>query len=387
MAGFYKIMNNKAIVLVVHCVDSEGPIGGNVRRRPNGSKEFMDNWPDIKDSLRQLTNDNFRKKSSDSFSNPYIFNWFIMDFTGFKTNPKKRICQYNDTYDNIKSLNTSQDSFYWHHHHPPKNGIGDQWSDDWNSSNEYLNILLHRIVEREDFPEAYRAGGTIEDNKCSLWLEDNIMIDYSNRVFDISYKTDNIFDFNWYGVPNHWGCYHPDFNDFLKQGKMRRYIVRCVDLRSRLHELKEPGIRKCFSQAKEEKKPVILSYFSHDHRDMRDETQYIVPLINKISKEFNIPWKSCHALEALQICEGMKPVFVNVDWEIKDNSLTLTFDKEIYQKFPYIGIQKANKDLELLPSEKKNKKRFEARLSEDAKKIVVAGTSMTGNKFIKKIDL
>jgi hypothetical protein len=370
----------KKCVLVIHCVDSEGPIGGDVRRKPDGSKEFMDNWPDIKASLNRLLNDDFRKKSCDSFGHPYIFNWFIMDFTGFRTNPKNRICEYNNTYDSIKSLNTSQDNFYWHEHHPAENGVGDRWSNSWDSSNEHLNILLHRIVEREDFPEAFRAGGTIEDSKCSLWLEDNIMIDYSNRVSNRSKPTDNISDFNWYGAPNHWRYYHPNPDDFLKKGDMRRYIVRCVDLRSRLHELQEFEVEECFAQAKKENKPAILSYFSHDHRDMNDETRYVIRLINKVSKRFGTPWKVCNALEAVQICEGIKPVFVNVDWKIKNNFLSLTFDKEIYQKLPLVGIQKTNGDLEL-------RRGFELELPKDTKKVVIAGTSMTGNKFIKKIKL
>ena len=33
-----------AEVLVVHCVDAEGPLGGNARRLPDGSPEFMDSW-------------------------------------------------------------------------------------------------------------------------------------------------------------------------------------------------------------------------------------------------------------------------------------------------------------------------------------------------------
>ena len=86
MDGFY----DKPLVLVVHCVDTEGPIGGDVRRRKDGSKEFMDNWRDIKDSLSEITNDRFRLDNRDSFGNNFKLNWFIMDFTGFKTNPKKK---------------------------------------------------------------------------------------------------------------------------------------------------------------------------------------------------------------------------------------------------------------------------------------------------------
>ena len=96
-------------VLVVHCIDTEGPIGGDVRRRPDGSKEFMDNWTDIKDSLQEITCPEFRQKYNDSSGNPYVYNWFIMDFMGFKTNPKNRVQEFHDTYDNIKSLNTSHD--------------------------------------------------------------------------------------------------------------------------------------------------------------------------------------------------------------------------------------------------------------------------------------
>ena len=51
MDGFSK---NKSQVLVVHCVDTEGPIGGDVRRKPDGSKEFMDSWKDIKKSLSEI---------------------------------------------------------------------------------------------------------------------------------------------------------------------------------------------------------------------------------------------------------------------------------------------------------------------------------------------
>ena len=33
-----------AEVLVVQCVDTEGPLGGDARRLPDGSAEFLDNW-------------------------------------------------------------------------------------------------------------------------------------------------------------------------------------------------------------------------------------------------------------------------------------------------------------------------------------------------------
>ena len=299
---------DESVVLVVHCVDTEGPIGGDVRRNPDGTKEFFDNWQDIKDSLLEITNDKFRNNYQDSYNLPYKLNWFIMDFTGFSTNPKNRIQKYHDTYDNIKSLSTCSDSFHWHYHQPSTSGVGDQWSDDWYSSNEHYNILGKRIIERNDFPEAFRAGGTIEDEKCSQWLEDHIMIDFSNRVSYRSEPTNDIFDFSWFNAPMDWVPYNPKQGSFTSKGDMKRLIARSVDLRSRLHELQYEEVLGAFNQAKTTNTPVILSYFSHDHRDMRDETIYAIELLNKAAAETGVPFKWSCAKDAVKHCLGLETI-------------------------------------------------------------------------------
>ena len=387
MVGFY----NKPVVLIVHCIDTEGPIGGNVRRNPDGSQEFMDNWQDIKNSLHDITNDHFRDENKDSFDRPYMFNWFIMDFTGFRTNPKKRIEKYNDTYDNIKSINTKIDSFHWHYHHPPESGIGDQWSDNWNSSDEYVNILGNRLIHKHDFPEAYRAGGTIEDNECSLWLEDNFLFDYSNRSSYRSEKTDNIFDFNWTEAPRHWGYYHPSGENLFSPGNMRRYIARSVDLKSRLRELQQWEVDEAFGYAKQFNKPVILSFFSHDHRDMREETRYAIELIQKSNKNYDVDFMWCDAKEAIKISENLQTRKVNINIS-KEEKCMITFSQEIYQKHPFIyTMDKNNKII----YHKVNLEHFGncpyylSRCfvsTKDIKKIGVACTSLSGDKSVKVYD-
>jgi len=394
MDGFCK---SNPRVIVVHCVDTEGPIGGDVRRRPDGSKEFMDKWDDIKDSLREITSEEFRSKNKDSFGNVFKLNWFIMDFTGFKTNPKERICEYNNTYDNIKSLSTEVDSFHWHYHQPPKSGVGDQWSDSWSSSKEHYNILGRRIIDRQDFPEAYRAGGTIEDNECSLWLEENIMIDYSNRVSDRSYKTDNIFDFNWFSAPPHWGYYRPDSKNFLNPGNMRRYIVKSVDLESRLHRLNQSDVDNCFKIAKETNQPIILSYFSHDHRDMRKETKKAVYMIKEASKKYNVDYCWSDALEAVQYCENIKPVKVRIGIEKtkSSNTIRVYFDKSIYQKYPFIYIKNKKGVIRHIKKETTNipncpyyLEYVNLNILQDDDIIGVACTSLSGDKtvLVRKIN-
>ncbi len=378
---------SKAEVLVVHCVDTEGPIGGDVRRRPDGSKEFLDTWPVIKKSIDRLTSSKFRRESADSFGKPYMYNWFIMDFTGFKTNPKKRVAKYNDTYDHFKKFATKPDSFYWHYHHPPANGVGDQWSAKWSSSDEYLEILLHRLVEREMWPEAYRAGGTIEDNATSLWLEDTVMIDYSNRVALNSKRPKNIFDFNWHGAPNDWGFYHPDRMDLQKKGRMKRLIVRSVDLWSRINQLTLEDAERAFVKAKEKNMPVLLSYFSHDHRDMNDETRYAINLLKLLSTRHSVDWRTCNALEAVQRTGGITPTKVTVGVKRVKDKVRLKVNRPMYQSKPWVGAKLGGGSLVWLDVTKLGKREFAFALPAGATKVVVGGTSLSGDAFVRRITL
>jgi len=370
-------MNN--IVLVTHCVDTEGPIGGDVRRREDGSQEFMGTWEEIMESLGELTSDRFRQLHADSFGNPYLYNWFLMDFTGFKTNPKNRVTKYNDTYDHIISLPTQFDHLYWHYHHPPTNGVGDQWSGDWDSSDEYNNILCHRLIDRHDFPEVFRAGGTIEDNKCSHWLEKNIMVDYSNRVSKKSYPTDNIFDFNWFGTPSHQGFYHPSFEDFTKPGSMRRYIVKCNDLKSRLCEVNQYDVDECFAMARYYERPILLSYFSHDHRDMREETDCVYKMLTKASLKYNINWEYCGALAAVQRLDNLDIKKVFMDVEIIRDMMVIKTDSPIYQDEPFVAVKYDREYARLYPIRVDDWWWCNIRYALD---IGVAVTSLSGNKTV-----
>jgi|DEB0MinimDraft_3_1074331.scaffolds.fasta_scaffold08872_2 hypothetical protein len=382
------------LVAVVHCVDTEGPIGGDVRRNPDGSKEFMDNWSDIKQSLRELVNDDYRNCHRDSFNFPLKFNWFIMDFTGFSTNPKNRICEYHDTYDNIKSLNTSIDAFHWHYHQPPKSGIGDQWSDDWDSSNEHYNILGRRILDREDFPEAFRAGGTIEDEKCSMWLNDNLMIDFSNRVSSMSVKTENIFDFNWFGAPMDWFPYNPSHGEITAKGDMRRVIARSVDIKSRLHELQYDEVLKAFNDALSSGNTTILSYFSHDHRDMREETSYAIQLVKKASEETGVPFKWMCAKDAVKQALRLPTRENDIQVSITGRNAFITFRHRMFQKNPFVytlskagNIKYHKLDVKIHPACPHYYQSCTLEIPEETVKIGVACTDMSGDKCVEVVDV
>lgn len=329
-------------VLVVHCVDTEGPLGGDARRLPDGSPEFLDNWEDILVSLGELTTPHFRRAQADSLGGPYRFNWFVMDFTGFRTNPKHRIAEYHDTWDNIASLPVAEDGMYWHYHVPPASGIGDEWSETWLSSNECNTILARRLLERGSFPAAFRAGGTIEDEAASRWLEASIPIDFSNRVSERSAPGSDLHHFDWYGAPETWGSYHPAIGNPRREGSLRRFVYRSIDLRSRYNELTQVHVDECFRQAAESGSARVLSYFSHDNRDMRPETLHAVELLRRAEERTGIPWRSCTAVDAHRRYHGLQPERIELVLERDGPECHLRANVQPSQRVPFVGARLAD---------------------------------------------
>ena len=326
-------------VLVVHAVDTEGPLGGDARRLPDGSPEFFDAWPEILESLRELTEAAWRTEHADSLGNPYRFNWFIMDFTGFRTNPKNRVAEYHDTWDRIHSLPVDLDGRYWHYHVPPDSGIGDEWSPTWLTSNEANVVLARRLLERSAFPAAFRAGGTIEDEAASQWLEHAVPIDYSNRVSERSRPGADLYHFNWYGAPAVWGSYHPARGDFLRPGSMQRFVYRSIDLRSRYNDVTAATLDEVFGEVARTGEQRVLSFFSHDNRDMRPETYDVHELLGAAAERSGIPWESCTAVDAHRRYQGLEPMPLALELAVDDDGLDLTADGDPLQHAPFVGVE------------------------------------------------
>ena len=221
------------------------------------------------------------------------------------------------------------------------------------------------------------------------------MVDYSNRVSHSSYATDNIFDFNWHGAPDHWGSYHPSEDNLLAHGKMRRYVARSVDLKSRFHLLEEWEVAQAFREASQKNKPIILSYFSHDHRDMRAETNYAIDLIKRQSRISGVPFAWCDAKEAIKIENDIRTVKNVVGFEKKeDNTIMIYFRHDIYQKHPFVftrnqqnNVQYHKLELEHVANCPYYLKRCFLQLDENMVQLGVACTSLSGDKATMVIDL
>jgi len=134
--------------------------------------------------------------------------------------------------------------------------------------------LAHYIVDKNWFPLVFRAGGSIEDEDLSQFLEKYIPIDFSSRGDGCYYpdgsnimgyeKSQEIL-FDWRGSPNDWSWYHPNIGDYRKPGNMKRVIFMCLD-HGKLHSvglMNREKIREGFKRAAKGE-DVVISYFSHD---------------------------------------------------------------------------------------------------------------------------
>ena len=347
--------NKKGEVSVVISIDTEGPIKN--KKKP----EIIDNWSKTKKLINLMTNDKFRMKFKDKGKNGIIYSWFILTLTGFKTNPYKRPMKYNLTYnfykDNfLKNFLKYNDEIYWHYHQPAKSGIGNEWSRDWNASQEYLNILNRLIVDKKFFPSCFRAGGRIEDNDLSNWLENYIPFDYSNcsgkinwnRIESDGRKLREVAD--WSNATTSWVGYNPDKNNYQKIGNQKRYIFRCMDLKSPVYELKDSDIEQAF-EAAEAGENAILSVFEHDRRfNTVDNIYDFCERLSKISKKYKkIKWfyrnAKNAALKQKNIKNDIAPKFeLKI---LKENRIFISTNDDLFGKFPYVCIKQGKKYFEI----------------------------------------
>ena len=385
---------NSGKVFVVVALDTEGPI------LDKKKLDIISDWKNTEKLIKLVTSSKFRNFFKDSENKGIVYSWFILTLTGFKTNPFKRPMRYHETYDFYlkkfkKNFLRNNDGIYWHNHQPAKSGIGNEWSNDWFSSNEYLNILNKLVVDRSFFPSCFRAGGRIEDNNLSHWLEEYIPFDYSNCSGEIDWdriesdgkKLREVAD--WSSASTLWKGYRPSHKNYQDKGKMRRHIFRSVDCNSPVYEIKEKDIFEAFSLA-DKGDNAVLSIFEHDRRfSLIENIQDFTNKLKKISKEFkHIKFYFKNAQDASNLSLNLKvkkaPIF-----KIKicdDRRILISCKDQIFGSRPYACVKFKDK-LSEVPLNKVGKSHW---LTSSFKKntsfdlFVVANNNSGYNKVTKK---
>jgi len=309
---------------------------------------YLEDWGAIDKCFADINSKKFRHSMPDCLGQPYVFSWFIYDHFGFTTNPRYHDDGIHKIFDHYHDLflqeNPYDDGIYWHYHHVPSSGDAVEWNTNWFQNGTHEEILARRLIERNWFPSVFRAGGHIERNDLSFWMEMFIPFDYSCQSF-VSVDPDTYVASNaasvsdWRGAPIKWGWYHPDWYDYRLKGEMKRYLFRCLDLRTWISRLTEEDVRSAFEQA-DDGEETILAYYNHDYRPMADDIDYARDLIARVAKDYpDVEWRWSSALDAAQSTLKIKDQAPIFNIEVKGNLLMVSTDNAIFGPEPFLAIQ------------------------------------------------
>lgn len=343
---------NQGIVLLVHCIDTEGPLyesisakferlndlfnishipvsENNLKKLKNlefdlNGLEFViekilqghlsnynEDWSQIRTMLDRICSNEFRNQELDSYGNGWVYNWHCMDHVGFLTNPRRRDMGYHnifDFYTDFLSEHDSNDSIQWHFHPISAFREANRCASNYFSDGEIFQIISRKVIERNWFPQVYRAGFQTERPDSNWFLEQWIPFDMSSMATDSHDDLQNFIDFkdgrgaDWRGAPTDWSVYNPSHDYYQIPGNCRRWIGRSLNVLNRIASIDQVEMDKAFFQASLGNFPIV-GMAGHDWRDLGVEVDFLRSLI-KISKEKypNVKFKFCNAVEAFQIC-------------------------------------------------------------------------------------
>jgi hypothetical protein len=319
------------------------------------SAEFKKSWEEIDEMLLRILSTNYRKRFCDSLGNSWIYNWHIVDHVGFVTNKRQRHLGYLSIFDHYTKIlkdTCSLDKVYWHFHPISLKKEAHFCATSYeNSMYELHQSLSRRLIERRWFPKVHRAGFHTERPDSNWFLEQWIPFDVSNQsidedVFEQSDNMNHRFG-DWYGAPKDWSVYHPDLYDWRKEGHLKRYIARCLNLNCRFRTINEYEIEQAFKKAMHEN--VYLGVTNHDFREISSEIEKFYNVLQIMSLQYpKIKYIFSDSLDAFRSVIGMsiqeiKRNRVEFELSLKDNCLKVSvINGKIFGAQPYLAIKAKN---------------------------------------------
>lgn len=352
-------MEKDKTVYFVHCVDTEGPLYESlratferlhgifgVRMAPSqenlhalqekridlGEKtelvaevfsshvlSYNDTWDKIDAMLDRVLREDFRNRLLDSAGNGWVFNWFCLDHVEFDSNPRRRDMGYHNIHDHyaekLAEYECNRDGLHFHFHPVSIYREAHKCGTSYVNSPHLYQAICRRIIERSFFPAAYRAGFHTIRPDSNWFLEQWIPFDFSNWAYKGGSVNDQQMDLaggrygDWRKAPDDWSVYHPSHDDWQVPGGCRRWIARCIDILSRGRNLTEIEVEKAFARASQGL-PTLISFCSHDFRDIGHEVDYVRKLIAKVQPRYpEVKLRFCEALEAFRCVAGLNGAF------------------------------------------------------------------------------
>jgi len=388
--------NNK--LYIVTSIDTEGP-----------ASYALNSWTDVDKMMRLIISADFRNKFPDSEGNPVKLSFFIMDWSRFYNSPTKRELGYGKIFDHYREhiltqLPKNDYCIGWHYHHPYRDGSWQNggWNKDWADNNEYEEQINRLIFEKNIYPVVYRAGGTIETNEQSLWLNDWIPFDYSSRSPEPSLmfylaNLKNILKlrfkkplWDWSKAPNKWSFYHPSEKDYQKCGEMGRSILRCLDINSAAHKLTEKDIKEAFQEAKSSGR-AVCSFFTHDFYKTADkEIGHALLMISDMAKHYpSVDFTYETALTAAQklIFPTSKLNKLEIKTSYNNDLVDIKSDQNIFSPQPWVVIKSQNNEYRRLKTNIISQTRWQIKLRPQKATIAIGACNALGDSCITKLEI
>lgn len=351
---------------------------------------YLSTWREVEEMVRDVTSEEYRFKFKDPSGNPLVFSWFIIDVIGYKSNPRRKAVGYHTVWDQYQRLlkeTIDYDAFGWHFHTVPVNQNPLEYNPCWTNNDYHEQSICRRLIERNFFPSIFRAGGVIERNDLNYWLEQFIPFDYSCHSLEKGFGGPGCLS-DWRNAPLSWRGYHPNFYDYRKEGSMNRLIFRCLDTNTPNCKLSKTLIETAFKEA-QIKGSAILSYFTHDRRDMRPDFEFADTLIRDVATNYaDVNWQYTHAINAAQQVKNLNQTSSNFQFNLKieDSTLWIHSNQKIFGSIPFLGIEEASLFYRTNPTiEGNNSWAYKLNKNRNYKNIAVAASSANGHVSINKI--
>ena len=385
-------MNNRNVVYIVHCVDTEGPLREpieetfvrinqifglniepsieNLKKIQQGAIDFgnataaltklvdpklisfNESWDDIGRMLKTICSLRFRREHGDSSGSGWLYNWFCLDHVGYDYNPRGRCLGHHKVYDyylmNCSGQSNVRDRVYFHYHPLPYNRMAHSCATNYLNDNHLFEILARKVIDRQWFPAVFRPGFHTIRPDSHWFLEQWIPFDYSNQATEAETDQPDLGDGrfgDWRQAPRRWGGYHPSHDDYQAEGDCRRLIFRCLNMRARLRELSQSDVDDAFQQASLSGK-AVLAFTNHDFRDMASEISSVYQKIKKSALRWpDVEFRHCNALEAARCyLDGGSPEPLGLELVIREKSagdaeLNVTTHSRLFGPQPFLAIK------------------------------------------------
>jgi len=324
-------MHDDPTVYIVHCIDTEGPLYESVEATferiyqifgielsPSretlrklqhceldlGGREeavarvvaphllaYNDTWDKIDAMLERIGDDSFRYAFPDSDGGGWVYNWHCVDHVGYTVNPRRRDMGYHNIFDHYRTFvdeTQAPDGLHWHFHPTHPSLWAHKSATFYLRDTKFFDILTRRVIDRNWFPSVNRAGFHTERPDSHWLLEQWIPYDISNQACDNPGEQSDLANGrfgDWRRAPKDWSIYRPHHDDYQVPGNCRRYIARCLNVRTRLRLLDELEVRKAFERARHEG-PTLLAFTDHDFRDIGKDVEYVRSLLRRVAPDY-----------------------------------------------------------------------------------------------------